>query len=42
MERVCVLCERKAQCSNDLEIGVSTRDHEDYCLNAPTMNALRK
>jgi hypothetical protein len=42
MERVCVLCERKAQCNNDLEIGVSARDFEDYCLNAPTMNALRR
>jgi transcriptional regulator with XRE-family HTH domain len=42
MERVCVLCERKAQCNNDLEIGASARDYEDYCLNAPTMNALRR
>jgi transcriptional regulator with XRE-family HTH domain len=41
MERVCVLCERKVQCRNDLEIGVSARNYEDYCLNAPTMNALR-
>ena len=41
MERVCVSCERKAQCRNDLEIGVSARDYEDYCLNASTMNALR-
>jgi hypothetical protein len=42
MERVCGLCERKTQCNNDLEIGASARDYEDYCLNAPTMNALRK
>jgi hypothetical protein len=41
MKRVCVSCERKVQCRNDLEIGVSARDYEDYCLNAPTMNALR-
>jgi len=41
MERVCVSCGQKAQCRNDLEIGVSARDYEDYCLNAPTMNALR-
>ena len=41
MERVCVSCERKVQCRNDLEIGVSARDFEDYCLNAQTMNALR-
>jgi hypothetical protein len=40
MERVCVLCERKAQCNNDLEIGVSARDYEDYCLNASAMKAL--
>jgi hypothetical protein len=40
MERVCVLCERKAQCSNDVEIGVAARDYEDYCPNAQTMKAL--
>ena len=42
MERVCVLCERKAQCRNDVEIGVAARDYEDYCPNAQTMNALRR
>jgi Family of unknown function (DUF6455) len=42
MERVCSLCERKAQCNNDVEIGVAARDYEDYCRNAQTMNALRK
>jgi transcriptional regulator with XRE-family HTH domain len=42
MERVCVLCSRKAQCNNDVEIGVAARDYEDYCPNAPMMNALRK
>jgi hypothetical protein len=42
MKRVCISCERKVQCNNDLEIGVSARDYEDYCLNAQTMNALRK
>jgi hypothetical protein len=41
MERVCVSCDRKVQCRNDLAIGVSARDYEDYCLNAQTMNALR-
>jgi transcriptional regulator with XRE-family HTH domain len=42
MERVCVMCERKAQCNNDLEIGVAARDYGDYCLNAPTMKALNE
>lgn len=42
MERVCVLCERKVQCRNDVEIGVAARDYEDYCPNAQTMNALGK
>jgi hypothetical protein len=42
MKRVCISCERKVQCNNDLEIGVSARDYEDYCLNAQTMNALRE
>ena len=41
MERVCVSCERKAQCRNDLETGVSARVYGEYCLNAQTMNALR-
>ncbi len=41
MERVCISCERKAQCNNDLEIGVSARNYEDYCLNASTVNALK-
>jgi hypothetical protein len=40
MQRVCISCERKAQCNNDLEIGVSARDYGDYCLNASTMDAL--
>jgi hypothetical protein len=42
MQRVCVLCERKTQCNNDLEIGASARNYKDYCLNAPTMIALRQ
>ena len=29
MERVCVSCERKAQCRNDLETVASVRDYED-------------
>lgn len=40
MKRVCIACEWKVQCSNDLEIGVSARDYEDCCLNATTMNAM--
>jgi hypothetical protein len=41
MKRVCVSCERKVQCRNDLETGASARDYGDYCVNAQTMNALR-
>jgi hypothetical protein len=41
MERVCISCERKARCNNDLEIGVSARNYEDYCLNTSTMHALK-
>lgn len=39
-ERVCTQCDRKVECNNDVEIRVATRDYEDYCLNAPTMQAL--
>ena len=42
MERVCISCERKGQCNNDIAIGVAARDYEDYCLNAQTVNALRE
>jgi hypothetical protein len=36
------LMRAEAQCNNDLEIGICARDYEDYCLNAPTMNAHRR
>ncbi|WP_244525017.1 MULTISPECIES: hypothetical protein [Bradyrhizobium] len=42
MERVCSQCVRKAQCNNDIKTGAAARDYEDYCSNAPTIQALGK
>jgi hypothetical protein len=42
MERVCSQCLRKAQCNNDTKTGAAARDYEDYCSNAPTIQALGK
>jgi hypothetical protein len=40
MERVCASCIRKAQCDEDLGAGTSDQHYEEYCLNAPTIDAL--
>jgi uncharacterized protein YjiS (DUF1127 family) len=37
MERVCALCDHKAQCDHDLIAGTAAEHYEDYCLNAPTI-----
>jgi hypothetical protein len=40
MERVCALCEHKAQCDRDLAAGTSAEHYEGYCPNAPTIGQL--
>jgi transcriptional regulator with XRE-family HTH domain len=40
MERVCALCEHKAQCDRDLAAGTSAEHYEGYCPNAPTIERL--
>ncbi len=42
MERVCALCQHKRQCDHDLAAGSSAAHYRDYCLNAPTLDQLRK
>jgi hypothetical protein len=40
MERVCASCQYKRQCDRDLAEGVSAQNYEEYCGNAPTIDAL--
>src|ERR1700737_2081545 len=40
MERVCTLCQQKPQCDHDLDAGTSAHHYEEYCPNAPTIDAL--
>jgi uncharacterized protein YjiS (DUF1127 family) len=42
MERVCALCDHKAQCDHDLIAGTAAKHYEDYCLNAPTIDQLER
>ncbi len=42
MERVCALCQHKRQCDHDLAAGSSAAHYREYCLNAPTLDQLRK
>jgi hypothetical protein len=40
MEHVCATCEHKRQCDHDLAAGSSAQHYEEYCANAPTIDAL--
>jgi hypothetical protein len=40
MIRVCALCQQKARCDHDLDAGTAARHYEEYCPNAPTIDAL--
>ena len=40
MQRVCAGCGQKARCQHDLAAGGSARHYEEYCANAPTIDAL--
>jgi len=40
MERVCAMCNQKAQCNRDLVAGTAAEHYESYCLNAPTIDRL--
>ncbi len=42
MERVCSSCQKKHQCDRDLSAGTSAQHYEEYCLNAPTIDALNR
>lgn len=42
MERVCAMCNHKAQCDRDLIAGTAAEHYEGYCLNAPTIDRLDK
>jgi hypothetical protein len=42
MERVCALCNQKAECDRDLAAGTSAEHYKQYCLNAPTIAGLGK
>ncbi len=42
MERVCSSCQKKRQCDRDLSAGTSAQHYEEYCLNAPTIDALNR
>jgi transcriptional regulator with XRE-family HTH domain len=40
MVRVCAACQQKRRCDFDLESGSSAQHYGEYCLNAPTIQAL--
>jgi hypothetical protein len=40
MTRVCALCNDKTRCRDDLAAGTAGKRHEEYCLNAPTIDRL--
>jgi len=41
MERVCSFCKHKRQCHDELEAGTAPANHEEYCGNADTIDAVR-
>jgi hypothetical protein len=42
LQRLCVTCGHKQQCTHDLDIGVMNENFRDYCPNAYTLTALLK
>ncbi|WP_409191197.1 hypothetical protein [Bradyrhizobium sp. RDM4] len=40
MERVCALCQHKAQCDRDLSDGTAAENYHGYCGNASTLESL--
>jgi hypothetical protein len=40
MERVCATCMQKRRCNHELAAGSSSAHYEEYCINAPTIDAL--
>ncbi|WP_369719996.1 hypothetical protein AB8Z38_22575 [Bradyrhizobium sp. LLZ17] len=40
MERVCALCQHKAQCDRDLADGTAAENYHGYCGNAATLESL--
>src|ERR1700739_5024662 len=42
MARVCAACQQKRQCDRDLDAGTAAQHYEEYCLNAPTIEALNQ
>jgi uncharacterized protein YjiS (DUF1127 family) len=42
MERVCAMCNQKAQCDRELIAGTAAEHYEGYCLNAPAIDRLDK
>lgn len=42
MERVCAMCSHKRECDHDLAAGTSAEHYQEYCLNAPTIEELKK
>jgi Family of unknown function (DUF6455) len=41
LERLCSMCERKHECSNQLAAGRAEASYHDFCPNADTLDALR-
>jgi len=40
MERVCARCVSKGRCDRDLDADTAALHYEEYCANAPTIDAL--
>ena len=41
LERACAKCQQKKQCDRDLAAGTAAQHYEEYCVNAPTLAALK-
>ena len=41
LERACAQCRQKKQCDRDLAAGTAAQHYEEYCVNAPTLAALK-
>jgi hypothetical protein len=41
LERACAQCQQKKQCDRDLAAGTAAQHYEEYCVNAPTLAALK-
>ena len=42
MQRLCSFCEATGVCRESLDAGIAATSYRDFCINAPTLDALRE